>query len=259
MKTKDLIFGLMASQIKNQHTVSELIYLTKPFGVSESNLRTNLSRMSAQGLLEGERVGRSVTYRFTPKAREISANVARGFRSVDWNGWDESWWGILFSIPELQKKFRYRIRKKLTAYRFVPLQAGFWVRPFHKDERMEFHLKGVESHPNCRMIKFQSRFGISEEEVSQLWKLDQVNREFGKALGLINKSLTKIPNLTPEQAFVEGMNMSAIIVGTLFQDPLLPDVYLPNDWKGKELKQQFKSYNRTVQYHSKPFWNQIAE
>ena len=75
--------------------------------------------------------GRRAYYSLSQKGKKISANVVFSFQVLDWTGWDNSWWGLAFSVPEQEKPLRHKIRTKLTAYRFAPLYNGFWVRPKH--------------------------------------------------------------------------------------------------------------------------------
>jgi phenylacetic acid degradation operon negative regulatory protein len=259
MKNTDLIFGLMASLGKDEYTVADLLYLIQPFQVSETSLRTNLSRMSQRKWVQSRRQGKTVFYRFSPKGRSISVNVAKSFHTLDWTGWNDTWWGVLFSVPELQKEARYRIRVKLAYYRFASLYAGTWIRPFHEAEHMETHLQKIAKNPHCKMIRFRCSGAITKKDVARLWKLTDIHREFKEALTVLSQSGKKLSTLTPERAFVEGMHTSSRIVDILFKDPLLPDCFLPSGWKGRELKQRFKEYNRIVQNRSKPFWMKIFE
>lgn len=259
MKDSELIFGLMASLGREKYSISQLRHFIGPFGTTETSLRTNLSRMVRKGDLESFRDGKTVAYGFSSKAREISANVALGFRSVDWSGWDESWWGVLFSVPELEKEERYRIRKKLTAYRFAPLFAGTWIRPRHSKDKMEIRMQSIRRSPNCRMIRFEVMAGMTKTEAGRLWKLDKVNKAFRKGLDKIQKSRKSVENLSPARAFVLGMETSSEIVDKLFSDPLLPERFLPRAWKGDDLREAFKEWNQLTSERSRPFWEKILK
>jgi phenylacetic acid degradation operon negative regulatory protein len=257
MKDSELIFGLMVSLGKERYSIAELLYLIRPFGITETSLRTNLSRMVHKQQLESGRKGPNVTYSFSSRGKEISANVARSFRPHDWNGWDESWWGVLFSVPELEKEIRYRIRKKLTFYRFAPLFAGTWIRPLHTDEAMEIYLQSILESPRCRMIRFVSMDGITKADAARLWKLDLVNRAFRKGLDTVNRNLMSLGVLSPEEAFVRGMQISSEIVDILFKDPLLPDRFLPKTWKGEALRKAFNEWHRAASEQARPVWEKI--
>ena len=51
-------------------------------------------------------------------------------------------------------------------------------------------------------------------------------------------------NFSPKYALQEKMYTGGIIVDLLFKDPLLPDIFLPKDWKGDELKKKFKIWDK---------------
>lgn len=259
MKNSTLIFGLMASLGRETYSITDLIYLTKPFGVSETGLRTTLSRMAGKGLLSSSRQGKSAFYAFSTKARIISDNVAKGFRSWDWTHWDEMWWAVAFSIPRLENENRYRIRKKLSAYRFVPLYSGFWVRPRHEKDRLEKQLETIIQSPQCRLFQFQPVSPITPEEISTLWNLDKVNNTFRNAHSILVKSGKILESKSPEKAFVESMHVMSEAVHALSFDPILPPRFLPKNWKGDALKTEFRTYSTLAQKISKPFWEHLMK
>ena len=52
MKDSDLIYGIMASLGEDEYSVNYLKYLLSPFNVTDSSLRTVLSRMQKSGVIE---------------------------------------------------------------------------------------------------------------------------------------------------------------------------------------------------------------
>ncbi len=86
--------------------------LTTPFKISEPSLRTNLSRMVSKGVLQVRKEKRKAFYRFTTLSGKIGSNVSLSFKTPDWSGWNNKWWGISFSLPEIEKSERYKIRTR---------------------------------------------------------------------------------------------------------------------------------------------------
>jgi len=246
MKGSDIIFGVMASTNINEYSIHELKQLCSIFNISESQLRTNLSRMRAGGLLEAKRKGKRAYYSFAGRGISLKENVAAGFGSLDWSDWDQKWWGVSFSVPELEKPERHRIRIKLAAYRFVSLNPGFWVRPLNRAEKLEQSLESVFSNKHCCVINFDFHNGISREEVAKLWNLDDVNKDFLRGLEMIKESRKAVPGFSPEEAFREKIITGEKIVSILFKDPLLPEIYLPLNWAAKKLKKEFVFWNREI-------------
>ncbi len=163
------------------------------------------------------------------------------------------WWGVSFSVPELEKQERHYIRTKLSAYRFVPYHPGFWIRPLYKGDKFEQRLDSVFSNKHCLAIRFEFVHPLSRKEVSKLWNLNAINSGFKKCLALVKNSRKRIPLLQPEKVFIEKIYTGNDIVRVLFKDPLLPDAYLPDDWAAGKLKTEFALWYADIQKFSKPF------
>ena len=257
MKDNKLIFGLMAAFRKKEYSFSDLSYLCNPFNVTESSLRTNLSRISQKGLIITKKEGKNGYYSLTEKGNIIINNFAKGFNKLDWSKWDKSFWGIIFSIPESKKEERHKIRKKLKYYRFAPLYPGFWIRPYNPIEKIDIFLKNIFKNENCKIIKFLNYKDFKKNEINKLWNLNNINNGFIKGLNIINKKKETITNISPEDALKERMYTGEIIIKQLFKDPLIPDNLLPEDWKGDELKKEFKLWDKITTEKSKPYWKKI--
>lgn len=257
MKDSDLIFGLMASFEKEEYAFDDLRHLTDPFNVSESSLRTCLSRMSAAKLIQSRRTGRNAYYRFGEKGRRISANVSHGFRSLDWDVWDGAYWGVTFSVPEEYGETRHYIRKKLTAYRFACLNPGLWIRPAHPGERIPELLGSILSSGFCRLIRFFNHTEFTADEVSTMWNLGGVNQRFSLGLSLLNQNEQRLQTLSPRQALVKKMIVGEKLVNIIFDDPMLPPAFLPPDWQGKTIRKRFDHFDSLATARSKSYWERI--
>ena len=259
MKNVDLIYGLMAAFKKIEYSFNDLLYLSAPLGISETSLRTILSRMHKKKLLIIRKQGKSGYYSFSQKGKKIRDNVAKGFSDMDWQDWNKMFWGIFFTFPENKKQERYKIRRKISAYRFVSLYPGFWIRPYHPDENMEIMINTVQNNKYCRFIKFQNFIDFSKQEISRLWDLEKKNQAFKSALTIIKDKKAKIHSLSPECALKDRFLTGSQIVKILGQDPLLPDIYLPEDWKAGELKKAFLEMDRLYTNQSRSYWQAILK
>jgi phenylacetic acid degradation operon negative regulatory protein len=258
MKVNELIFGIMAAFGKEEYSITDFLYLLKPFDVTESSLRTNLSRMSKRDLIKVRRDGKKAYYCFAGKGEKIKTNIAKSFsQESDWSKWDNSWWGIAFSVPEIEKPARHRIRKKILAYRFVSLYPGFWIRPFNESEEIENRLSSLISNGYCKLIRFNFFMEITKQEVSGLWSLDKVNLEFKRGLKLLESRYDDIDTYSPAEALKQRMLTGNMIIEILFKDPLLPALFLPQDWKAGELKSKFFKWDRKITDVSRPYWKKI--
>ncbi len=256
MLESDLIFGIIASFDRPEYSVRELKYLTAPFNISDSNIRAALFRMNKRGFLVKRRAGKQAFYSRSSKGQSLSSNVALRFQNPDWSEWNGFWWGVCFSISETNKQNRYKIRKKLTNYHFKPLYSGFWIRPYHSQHNIPESLNSDYIKKCARIIQFKPEIEFSKEFISNLWDLEDLNTGFNNGLKLINKH-NKFNSKRPEQAFINMMEIGGQIVKILFSDPMLPDCYVPGNWKANELRNKFNKFIKDSKKASKSFWNKI--
>jgi phenylacetic acid degradation operon negative regulatory protein len=254
----ELIFGIMSSLDKPEYSVGDLKYLTKPFAISESNLRTALCRMLKKGILEKKRVGRQAFYARSGKGQTLGANVALRFREPDRSDWAGTWWGVCFSISNTDKRDRYRIRKKLLNYHFRPLYSGFWIRPYSITQNMAAVLNTDYINKSARLIRFTPEKTFTVEFIIRLWEMNKINVGLGKGLELMARH-ENLSEQSPERAFVNLIKIGGQVVRILFTDPLLPACYLPPDWRAGHLRNKFAIFISQAKEKSKPFWEQIFQ
>jgi len=250
---KDLIYGIMASLGEREYSVARLKALVSPFSMSDTSLRTILSRMSTQGLLSSEKRGKQAFYSFAEKGKGIGSNVSLAFCEPDWSGWNGRWWGFLYSLPSGEKALRHKLRTKLEGCRFVSFYPGCWIRPCREEERVVQKITGFCDGLKGRLIYMEFPEELSKEEVSTLWKLPLVNASFRSGIEVLDLSEKELDRADPAEAFRLKMEKGDEIVKILFGDPLLPPLYLPVDWAGSELRRRFALWNKRAAEASAPF------
>ena len=203
--------------------------------------------------------GRSAFYSLGKKMTRIASNIVWSFQIPDWSCWENTWWGITFSIPESEKPLRHQIRKKLAFYRFAPFSGGFWIRPFHKDENMDEKFKSLRLSNTCRMIKFSYIDAFSADDAAGLWKLKNINTDFDAGINLISHHSKKVGEMTPEEAFRLRIELGNTIIPQLALDPLLPESLLPENWLGRKIRELFFHCDEQLKIKSKLFWKNMPE
>lgn len=259
IKESDIINGLILSLGRKEYTVGELKALCEPFSITDSSIRTWLSRRVQQGFLSVRKENRTSLYGLSGKGHRISSNIALSFRTPDWSGWDGSWRGFLFSIPESRKKERHRIRTKLSAYRFAPWYGGFWIRPNHPAEKIEQAFSPEQEGGTGRLITFLPQQEISAEEVHRLWKVPKIQEQYLKGMETIKDELANLSQYSPEEAHVKRIEIGNRAVPLIYQDPLLPPRYLPDEWAGNRFKAAFFKWDDVIREKAEPFWKKIFE
>ena len=243
MKDTELTYGLNAPLGKDEYSVNYLKYLLSPFNVTDSSLRTVLSRMQKSGVIESIKYG---IYFFNKKGKKISQNVAFSFRSPNWDNWNNTWWGFIYSLPSTEKALRHKVRTKLLSYRFSSLYPGCWIRPLNEEEKIEEKLFLLSNSDYGDLIKMNFQMNPDKIRIQSLWNIKSINMEFTDGIKLIEKSESKLNHISSNEAFVLKMCVGNVIVKLLFKDPLLPDYYLPDNWMGMELRKYFFFWEKRV-------------
>jgi DNA-binding transcriptional regulator PaaX len=251
MKDVDALFAFFAVLQADELSVRQILALASPFGITETNVRSALSRMHARNLITVRKTGRTARYRMGPRGGRIGSNVSRHFREPDWTGWDGSFWISAFSLPD--SRSRHRVRKKLLAYRFRALYPGFWIRPFHPDERMEEPFREFLRMGGFDLFRGTSLGELSPKRMAELYDLHDTAGKIRKILSALRRSHRSIPSLSPEAVFIRWLRMGDVVVKTLVRDPLLPPKFLPPHWPAPELRRVFRRWNTLCAERSAPF------
>jgi phenylacetic acid degradation operon negative regulatory protein len=251
MSQSDIMNGLMLSSDRTEFSMATLLFLCKPFSISETNIRTYLSRNIKNGLYSVRKEGKKAYYRPGGKLSEISSNVVNSFRIPEWSNWDNSWWGFSYSVPGNEKPLRHKIRRKLSAYRFGMQNKGFWVRPFRVEEDLESTFHSYKKIPSCRMIQFKYQDSFTYENAEIIWNLNEINAGFEAALSEIQCMEERISEMNPEKAFKVRIELGNRIIPMLSSDPLLPPVLLPENWLGREIRDVYFQQDNMLKQRAK--------
>ncbi|OHD55468.1 MAG: hypothetical protein A2Y33_11710 [Spirochaetes bacterium GWF1_51_8] len=213
--------------------------------------------MKSRGIVLSERIARNAFYSFTRKGGTIKRNVAYGFKTPDWSGWDWKWRGAAFSAPD--PKLRHKIRSKLIAYRFAPLYPGFWIRPLHSSEPVEEQFSLFIESGHTVLMEISRIPEVSVPNLIRIWNLDKISEIFAEGIAVLEKKLDESSGYPPEKAFIEKMNVGGYIIGILSKDPLLPEMLLPVNWAGKRLRDLFTQWESVINVLSEPLIEKIFQ
>lgn len=107
-----------------------LVRVLEDLGVTASNARAALSRLTQQGMLVRHRDGRRTSYTLSEEAwRILDRGARRIFAEEDDRDWDGSWTLVSFSLGSGDGELRRLLRARLRWMTFSPLYDGSWVTP----------------------------------------------------------------------------------------------------------------------------------
>lgn len=213
-------------------------------------LINQITRLKREGYIEKIKRNGDIFYKITESGKTKISNLPAPIHKRS-RKWDGKWRIVIFDIPEEDRDKRNLIREGLRELRFGKLQGSVWISPHdvgHKVERM------IENYGLGKfMIFFKVDYSSHEEKelISRAWNLTQINeryREYNLKFQAEFEEFKK-KRLSQElkeyiaKLFFERLNFAYNEI--LYDDPELPDEFLPHDWQGFEA---WKLYQRCKHY-----------
>lgn len=218
--------------------LGSLIALAASLGIAERPVRTGVYRLSRQGWLTSKSRGRRAFYTLTGPGLEKFHEAQRRIHAVEPVVWDGEW--QLVQIPaDLPAAERLSLKRELGWLGFGRIGPSLYGHPSQGTDAVARLLARHEIA--ARSLVFRARLAESvstahlHEVVSTAWKLDALNRDYGRFLKTFRPVAEALQNgleLSDEQAFVLRILLIHDYRRLLLKDPVLPDPLLPADWQG---------------------------
>ena len=224
--------------------LSTLQELFDALQIEASALRAAMSRLTSDGLLERERVGRRSVYRLSETLAQESHKVSRIVyaRQITASG---EWLIALPSEAETSNPLQHHL---LKSYHFGRM-SGVYFRP-----KIDELPVPIETLVHSGITVFDSaaqHFGLGQEPQSftdQLWRTGDLAEAY-------HRFLATFGNLFDQPDWRRCAPMTALATRTLLihafrrlvlRDPLLPPHALPSAWPGEQARAQTATLYRHV-------------
>ncbi len=207
--------------------------------VSERNARQAVARLSDQGIVTSERVGRHTRWHLTDTGRRLLVRgTARiyGFGDTE-EAWDAHWLVVVASVPEEQRVKRHQLRSQLEFAGFGFISAGIAVSPHTEREPTAnaiLHELGLQDSAVVWLAQTGS-FVPDQEIIRRAWDVDALARRYGVFLG-------EFEAREPRRAEDRFTSLVELVHGWRrfpFSDPEIPIELLPPNWPGRSAKLLF--------------------
>lgn len=189
--------------------MGRVIGLCQLAGLSETLVRTAVSRLVVAGQLVGERVGRRSYYRLTPKARVEFSQAAR----------------VLFTPSETPQDFA------VLAMPTAGLPHGFVA--VHPDLAFGPYRPSLAAEGQFVLRASVQQYGADLPElVASLWDLAPISQRYQAVLARFTPLLEPQTALAPQDALIARLLLIDDYRAAILRDPMLPRSALPQDWPG---------------------------
>lgn len=214
--------------------LSSLIRIVEPFGISETLVRTAVSRLVQEGWLEGTRIGRRSFYRLTPSGAERFADATRRI----YHGPPKPWTGelTLVLVPDAGAT-REAIRRELRWIGFGSLGFGVMFHPAPDREALRHALapSGLSENALITTGRAESNGTLLRRLAADAWPLDDLAYRycgFSALFAPVGECLARGDRLALESALALRLLLVHEFRKAVLRDPLLPPELLPTDWPG---------------------------
>jgi phenylacetic acid degradation operon negative regulatory protein len=209
-----------------------LIDLLLDLGMSESAVRTMLSRQNRAGQLSSSHHGRVAVYRLEGSYRERFLRIRQGDEPVSWPGGFQL---IMYDIAESRRRDRDALRERAAAVGFGAPRPGVligfsdpaeWARPWL--ERDDLFVRAGE---------LRCTLETACELAERTWRL----RDAAPRIGAFVKRLQQLRQrdvhhpASQLKAFRMFADVMRDYAGLSASTPTLPIEITPQDWLGREL------------------------
>lgn len=251
------VFGDLVEAHGREIWLGSLVRLMEPMGVNERLVRTAIYRLSQDGTVSGDKVGRRSYYTLTDEARARVQRYEQRVYYVNRCTWDGQWHLVFTGTQRIDAEMRAEIRKRMIWLGFGVIAPNVYGHPVANMDPVWalFDELGVSDQVVVmNASNFDRVHGLGTHEmVRQCFNLDRLLEDYqefverfeplARALERNNGSRVKVP---PEDAFVLRSMVIHQYRRILLRDPDLPEALLPDNWPGLQAQRICAAIYRAV-------------
>ena len=225
-------------------TAAQLIALAAPLGMSATNVKSHLSRMVSEGVLQREGPTRLAVYQPTQRQKHVIESIRERMQLEAEEHWDSTWLMLTFRLPQNRSQ-REHVRASLWFDGFRPVDANVFARPAWPLPWAEEQARQYSALLAGTCI----RGGIvaSPADLARFYDLDGLDLEARTLASRIRNR--RVSSVSPRKAFAERIRVGGDAVRLIAHDPRLPSAI----WgRRRGMRQLAEAFARFEQLIAKP-------
>jgi phenylacetic acid degradation operon negative regulatory protein len=246
--------------------LGSLITLLEPLGLNQRLVRTSVFRLSKEGWLTSQQMGRRSYYSLSDSGRRRFESAFRRIYAPPHLDWDEVWRIVIISQVDAAR--RETVRRELGWLGYGAIANGVLAHPMADVDSLLTTLQDLGVQDDVIILHATSEGLLpATQPLKQLvrgcWNLEalaQAYQHFLERFRLIWKVLETTPELwEPEQCFQIRILMIHEYRRILLRDPQLPDALLPADWAGTAARLLCRNLYRLTQGPAEQYLRGVLE
>jgi len=247
--------------------IGTLIKLLGNFGLSEQSIRSAVSRMCRANLLKVRHKGTRSYYSLTEEGHSLLAKGTQRIFVRKNNQWDGSWNIVIYSVPELRREARDRLRLELSWMGYGPLSNATWISPYDLTKEVEDLAERLQIKECIRVFQAKHQdFTDPKKIVSRCWDLGRIHKRYADFIAKYRpkleyhlKRLQAGENVEPSECFVERFNLIHEYRRLPYLDPDLPQELLPENWLRPQAAALFDEYHGLLTEKANEYFDSVSK
>lgn len=232
LSTRSVVLSTLLGTEPPELPARSLVRVGEAFGLSESSVRTALSRMVARGELS-TRDGR---YRLEARHGARQRRQQSGLTG-ETRAWKGRWAVAIVEADRRPAAARSELRQAMHNARFGELREGVWLRPDNLPEP-----RPAEGERQCTWMAAEP--ADHQALASRLWPLTAMANEGRDLVAAIDKADHVLAS-TGADALASTFVVAASALRWFARDPLLPGDLHPERWPGRDLRTAYRRFDIT--------------
>lgn len=244
--------------------LGSLINLLEPLGLNQRLVRTSIFRLTKDGWLTSNQIGRRSYYSLTDSGRRRFESAFRRIYAELYPEWDGKWDMILAN--QLDNELRKVLKKELEWQGFGNIAPSIMAHPMADTQELvntlqELCVQNEVIHMQSELVGTQTSEAL-KELVHECWNLQKLAEDYQQFLDRFRPILRAIKaadGLEAEQCFQLRTLLIHHYRRLLLRDPLLPEKLLPVDWAGTSARVLCRNIYRLIYDKADEWLSQTQE
>ena len=238
--TRSILVGILV--LANRPlTAPQIITLGRPLQLSATNIKSHLTRLTAQGMLSRTGSRRSQRYWLAAKRERMAERMAASLAEQPEQAWTGDW-VIVAMNPSRDRSRRERLRAELWSNGFRPCAPGTYLRPAWPMPWAIDRARAIAPTALCLVGRLAGTIRL--EQVRKMYGLDALDREAWRLATQIRAESRDASR--PAAAFRARLHVGGLAARLVAHVPRLP----PQIWGRRrglqELREAFRSFEARI-------------